>query len=109
MLNDNILDWLKLLRERPQMVIPEPVIDYKTLRIYLEGYINGLDVALGSQLMNEITQFYGKKFRIETSYAWTGHIPFYFKGKSEDELKSILLDTTEEFFRKNLDWYKSEI
>lgn len=104
-LNERIFQTFEMLREKPSMIISNHN-SYELLQNYIEGYIDGLSLFLNKNMRLEITKWYQKKINMESNFYWTGHIPFHFTGKNEDELKIILLDITEEFFRTNLDWYE---
>ena len=101
MISNRVIDWIKILKEKPKMVISESDITYEILRVYVEGFINGIEISLNLDLMKEITKWYMKKVDIKTSYYWTGHIPLHFEGKTDEELKTILLELTEEYFKEN--------
>lgn len=99
-ISDNILETLRILRDRPLMIIAKDD-SYVFLQNYIEGYIDGLSHCLNKNMRQEITKWYKAKFDTETSYYWTSHIPFQFSGETDDELKKKLLDITEEYFKKN--------
>jgi hypothetical protein len=60
------------------MIIAESEIDYKVLRNYIEGYIDGIDVVLELNLMRKMTYWFQQKIGKKTSCFWTGYIPFHF-------------------------------
>ncbi|MEO6230637.1 MAG: hypothetical protein ABJB11_01280 [Ferruginibacter sp.] len=105
-IKDKIFETFEILRKRPLMILSKND-SYSLLQNYLEGYIDGLSFISKKNMRVEITQWYKKKLNIQTSYCWTSHIPFHFEEEREDELKAILLNITEEFFRENADWYKA--
>ncbi len=104
--NNKIFEWIGILKTKPKMIIGENIIDYRVLRIYVEGYIDGIGQAVNKKIGLAITHWFQKKVNQKSSYYWTNHIPYYYKNKTDEELKIILLDTTEEYFRENLDWLK---
>ena len=104
-INDKIFETFEILRKHPLMILSKDD-NYGLLQNYLEGYVDGLSLLLNKNIRTEITLWYKKKMDVQTSYYWTGHIPFHFEGKSDKELKTILLDITEEYFRENPNWSK---
>ena len=96
-INEKILKTLRILRKHPLMII-EKDNSYVLLQNYIDGYIDGLSHCLNKNLRKDITKWYKEKINVDTSCYWTTHIPFHFKGKSEEELKGILIDLTEEYF-----------
>ncbi|NNV55043.1 hypothetical protein [Limnovirga soli] len=105
-ITDKIVEWIKILKTKPKMVIATSNIDYLILRIYIEGYIDGVSLIVNRNIGKDITFWFQEKIDQRSSNYWTAHIAFYYQGKTEDELKAILLDTTEMFFLENPDWYK---
>ncbi len=104
-INDKIFETFNVLRKYPLMILSKDD-SYSLLTNYLEGYVDGLSLLSNKNMRLEITQWYKKKLGIQTSYNWTGHIPFHFEGSNENKLKEVLLELTEEYFRENADWYK---
>ena len=104
-INDKVFDLFKILRKYPLMILTKDS-SYFLLQNYIEGYVDGLSLILNKNMRQEITQWYKKKINTQTTYYWTGHIPFHFKEKDDHKLKEILLDITEQYFRENPDWYK---
>jgi hypothetical protein len=103
-INNKIFETFRILREYPLMIITKDC-SYSLLQNYIEGYVDALSLFSNKSMRSEITQWYKKRVDTQTSYYWTGHIPFHFEGKSEEELKAILIDLTDEYFRENLHWY----
>jgi hypothetical protein len=101
-----IIEWLNILKQRPKMIIAASDIDYLILRIYVEAYLDGIGTLMNKNIGKEITEWFQKKINQKSSYYWTTHIPFYYEGKSDEELKKILLETTETFFNENPNWFK---
>lgn len=99
-INRKVLETLSVLRNTPLMVITKDD-SYDLLQNYIEGYIDGLSHALNKNIRLEVTNWYKKIINSDTSYYWTSHIPIHFRGKSDAELKEILLNVTEAYF-KNL-------
>lgn len=105
---EKILARLKCLKERPKMIIPISSIDYLALKIYIIGYIDGISLALGKELVKDITVWFNKKINQQYSISWIDIVPSYYKGKSDEELKDLLLDITAQYFLENPDWHQSE-
>ncbi len=99
-INRKVLETLSVLRSTPLMVITKDD-SYDLLQNYIEGYIDGLSHALNKNIRLDVTNWYKKIINSDTSHYWTSHIPIHFKGKSDAELKEILLNITEAYF-KNL-------
>ncbi|MBY0479281.1 MAG: hypothetical protein K2Q24_16655 [Chitinophagaceae bacterium] len=102
---NTVTDWINILRNRPKMIIAEDAIDYRVLKIYIEGYIDGIGHGIGKNIRKDITEWFQVKINQQSSIYWTDHIPNYYKKKSDDQLKKILLDTTEEYFLENSNWH----
>ncbi|MEP7377908.1 MAG: hypothetical protein ABI675_31205 [Chitinophagaceae bacterium] len=103
-----IFEWITILKKRPEMVIGEKIVDYTILKIYIEGYVDGIGHALKIDIRKKITLWFQEKINHKSSTYWTEHIRYYYKNKTDEELKVILLDTTEEYFRDNPDWSNIE-
>ncbi len=103
-----ILEWIKLLKTKPNMIISDANIDYRILRIYIDGYINGVETYLNIGLTKKISKWFQKKVNQKASVYWTNHIAIYYYGENEENLKRILLDTMEEYFLSNPDWEKPD-
>jgi len=106
--NNKIFEWIAILRTRPKMIISGTEMNYRILAMYLDGYIDGLGHALNKSIRMNINRWFQNKIHVQTSYYWADYIPFHFKGKNDEELKAILLDITEEYFRENPEWYKGD-
>jgi hypothetical protein len=99
-----ILQWIEILKSKPKMLISENEIDYKILKTYVEGYIDGLDMLFEIGLMRKITYWFHSKVKETASVFWVNHIPLYYSNKTDKELQNILLETIEEFFNENPEW-----
>lgn len=108
-INEKIHGLFRILREHPSMILTHGS-DYQYLKNYIEGYIDGLSDFTDKNLKLDITIWVRKnKLNLrESSVYWTDHIPIYYKNKTQEELKAILLDSTEEYFQAHPDWYKTE-
>jgi len=102
-MNEQILKIMELLKNEPKTLIYDT--NYDSYHAYIEGYIDGLNMSKDNNLRSEITRFYEDKGNIRTNYYWTNQIRHRNKGKSNNELVEILLETTEEYFLKNANWY----
>jgi len=105
-LNNKIKETFKILKEWPLMIITKEVT-YPTLQCYLEGYVDGLAHVFKKNLRLEISQWFQKRINQKASVFWTNHIIDFYKGKTDEELQMILINTTEEYFQENPEWYKS--
>jgi hypothetical protein len=101
-----ILEWIEILKTKPQTLISLDAIDYETLRIYVEGYLDGMDEALNVNLMKKMTCWYQQRVCQRASVYWTSHIKQLHAGKPDGERISILLDTMKDFFLQNQCWYE---
>jgi hypothetical protein len=101
---DRIFEWFETLKKRPLMILSNDS-NYQYLQNYVEGYIDGLAHFSNKNVRLDITNWFQQKVDDKTSYYWTNHIPIYYKHKTDEELKLILLETTEAYFRENPNWY----
>jgi len=102
-INEQVLKTLEFLRNDPKTLINDT--NYNSFHAYIEGYVDGLSMPLDYKLRRAITRFYEDKGNIRTNYYWTNQIRHRNEGKSNNELVEILLETTEEYFLKNANWY----
>lgn len=91
-----ILELIEILRKKPNMVFSNEV-NYFAFKTYIEGYIQGLSFSLSFSLAEEITIWFKQQKNIQMSSFWTNYIPIYYGNKTDEELKSILLDLFEEY------------
>ena len=103
-INEQVLKTMQILKNNSKILIED--MNYDSFHAYIEGYIDGLNMALNYNLLGEITSFYEAKGNIKTNYYWTNQIKHRNKDKTNSELVEILLETTEEYFLKNTNWYK---
>ena len=68
------------------------------LPVYLEAFVDGLNVYSSKNLRLEISQWFYQKTKQEESYHWTRPIIAYYEGRSEDVTKK-LIEVTEEYFK----------
>jgi hypothetical protein len=98
---DKIFDWLDLLKSTPKMIVSGPKIDYLTLSVYLDGYLDGLGAFLNRNFRNEIRIWFDEKNGVVFPIGLPDIIPIFYKDKTEDELKEILVDTIKQYFKEN--------
>ena len=103
-MNEHVLKTMHILKNNSKSLIEDKT--YDSFHAYIEGYVDGLTMALNYKLRNEITRFYESKGNIKTNYLWTNQIKHRNEDKTNSELVEILLETTEEYFLKNADWCK---
>src|SRR5882672_5693403 len=104
-LTSKIFEWLSILKARPKMIIGEATIDYRTLKIYVEGYVDGVGLTFDINLRKNISLWFQNKIKQQSSVYWTDQIANYYKNKTEEQIKEILLSTTEEYFKENTNWH----
>ena len=103
-LTKKVLLKINFLKTRPGVVIGDNEITYKKLRLFIEGYLRGLDEALNNNLTANIENWFQKKAKQKAPLSITLHILHREKDKSEEEIKAILLQTLEDFFTENPNW-----
>ena len=101
----NILEFLNLLKHRPKLFVSDE-LDSTKLKIYLIGVVNGIEYTNNSNLSKQLFHWVRKKTIIDYDIAWEAMIFSFYKDKTDEELKLILIETLEEFFTENPDWYK---
>ena len=99
-INSTILETFSILKNSPSMILAD-TSNYLYLQNYIEGYIDALSNVLNKNLRFEINNWYKNKLNIQTTYHWTCHIQYQFKDKTDNELKNILLNITQEYFMTN--------
>jgi len=103
-MNEHVLKTMHILKNNSKSLIEDKT--YDSFHAYIEGYVDGVTMALNYELRNDITRFYESKGNIKTNYHWTNQIKHRNEDKTNSELVEILLETTEEYFLKNADWCK---
>jgi len=101
--NERIYKLLNGLRKYPKMYFQgEPT--YMAYETYLLGFLTGLTWLHNSSI--DITAWFTQQ-RGENNYAvgFSGQIKHIYEDKTEKERIEILLETVENFFRENPDWY----
>jgi len=71
-----------------------------SLPLYLEVFVDGLNVYSSKNLRLEISRWFYQKTQQEESFHWTMQINAYYKGQHEDTNKK-LIEETEEYFKTN--------
>ncbi|MGZ4035077.1 MAG: hypothetical protein ACXVPU_07340 [Bacteroidia bacterium] len=102
----NILNTLAGLKQRPGMYYSYP-FDKNSLKAYLVGFITGIEVTQGVSISTQLFYWLRKKTKIDYDLVWNEIICSYYKDKTDEELKIILIETLEEFFKDNPDWDKA--
>ena len=107
-INEKIFEQIVVLKERPRMLLTCKTIDYEKLKCYVDGYLDGLSHAYDKPLTRNITRWFEKKEKIHPrlDVFWLYYLPFYYKEKTDDELKEILLDNLEQYFIEKPAWYR---
>jgi len=100
-----IIEWILLLKSKPQLIIANKDIDYFILKNYVEGYFDGIGCALEIDIRKNITYWFQNKINQPSSLYWTDQILNYYSNKTDKELQFFLLEITEEYFKKNPNWY----
>jgi len=107
-INENILNMLYGLKMRPEMYLGEKTPSYKAYDTYISGVLYGLQACHNHSfnLYSKMIIWFTKK-RGENNYSRnvSSQIQHIYQGSTEDEHIKILLETVEEFFRENPDWY----
>ena len=103
-INEQVLNTMQILKINSQNLIED--MNYDSFHAYIEGYVDGLNMVLNYNLRGEITSFFEAKGNPSTNCYWTNQIKYRNEDKTNSELVEILLETTEEYFHKNTNWYK---
>ncbi|RFM32360.1 hypothetical protein [Chitinophaga silvisoli] len=93
--------FVETLQKRPRMFFSEEPV-YNTYKIYIKGFLAGLELAFDTKIMLKLTLWYQEKFKIEAKHHWIEMIPLLNKDKSDDELKVILFQTLRENVEEEL-------
>jgi len=93
--------FVETLKERPHMLVSGKP-DFNNYKVFLEGFLVGLASAYDTKIMLDMTFWFQRKLKIEAKYHWTDMIPIHYKGKSDDELKAILLQTLIDYAEEEL-------
>ncbi|MBC7861579.1 MAG: hypothetical protein IAF38_01315 [Bacteroidia bacterium] len=108
--NLKLLERLKLLKEKPALVIGHSSpVPYSIVANYLQGYFDGMGVSCGININLSITNWWKNKVNVTGGFYMDRGITLINKGKSEEELKRILMSETINFFSENPDWDIKEI
>jgi hypothetical protein len=91
---------LELFKIRPRMLV-KSAANYTLVQNYIEGYLDGLSAVFGYDFRNIIDQWYRKKNNIEEAIELPNYIATHFAGRSEKELRHLLVDTISEYFKEN--------
>jgi hypothetical protein len=74
--------------------------------IFLAGLISGIESTQGISVSAQLFYWLRKKMKIDYDIVWDEMICSYYKDKTDEELRLILIETLEEFFKENPDWDK---
>ncbi|WP_147320025.1 hypothetical protein [Chitinophaga silvisoli] len=100
-IKNSIKLFVETLKERPHMLLlGNP--DFNTYKVFLDGFLLGLESAYDTRIMLDMTFWFQRKLKIEAKYHWTDMIPIYYKGKTDDELIVILLQTLSDYVEEKL-------
>jgi hypothetical protein len=90
---------LEIFKKRPRVFV-QSAATYILVQNYIEGYLDGLSVFLKCDMRFVITRWYAEKNNIEGAIDLTDYILVHFAGKSEKELRHILIDAILEYFKE---------
>lgn len=76
--------------------------NYPSVKAFIYGLLIGLDVA------NEMSKWYNKRIRKDSSSIWTWYIESRNKDKTDEELKSILIKSVEDFVNEHPHFFDAE-
>lgn len=82
---------------------------YEHVSHYLEGYLDGIGLAVGRILYHNIRCWHMHQQREPFPCSWARYVKLTHKEASESELISLQLDGIETYFRQNPDWQEVDI
>jgi len=104
-LETSINNLIQVLKEKPLMIFTGDT-SYYSYKVYIEGFLSGLSASYGVNLILDITLWMRRKLKSDMDVFWTSYIPIYYKDKTEDELKLILIQTLSDYFDEHPGWYR---
>lgn len=79
------------------MTILTGIDDYRTIRVYLEGFFHGLQYSTGFNGFKELSNYLIDNYGITGSTPFTLYPEYFHKDKSDAEKKEMLLDIITDF------------
>ncbi|OMP79161.1 hypothetical protein BW716_11140 [[Flexibacter] sp. ATCC 35208] len=76
--------------------------NFQTMAMYIEGYLSGINLASNPNIFPGIDPWFQEKNNVNKSRSWLWHIQKQNKGKSDEELRKILLQTFREYAEEKL-------
>lgn len=106
-INEKIFFHIHGIKKNPKMYFRGEV-SYIAVETYLNGYIRALGDSTGVALENKMRHWFLDRVKEQSSCFFTAYVDIYYADKSEQERIYILIDTIEEFFKENPNWYKED-
>jgi hypothetical protein len=94
------LELIKVLKRRPKMILTGNA-DFYSIKTFLIGYIQGLEVCYDIELHKRISGWFQNKIHQSSSLFWTEHVEYYYQSNNDDENVVNLLRELESFFIEN--------
>ncbi|PSL45302.1 hypothetical protein CLV51_1044 [Chitinophaga niastensis] len=104
-ITNKVLGWIDVMKRRPLMILSDETLS--SLKSYIEGFTDGLGhIYDNGKLRLEISLWFQNKINAQSDMLWTNQILSYYSDKTEEELKIIMLQSLEDYFKENPEWYK---
>ena len=91
------------------MIITFSELNYKVIANYVEGYLQGIGLVTGRNLLRNMHNWHCEQRREGIATAWVAYIPHLHKEASEGELINFLLSDVETYFKNNPNWQKEDV
>src|SRR5689334_16607259 len=91
---------LESFKIRPRMYVATAE-NYQLVENYLAGYLDGLSAAFGCDFKLMFGRWYKQKNKMEGPHDFLTLIPVLRHGRSEKELRHLIVNAIAEYFREN--------
>ena len=100
---------LEVFKVRPRLYV-STAENYQLVENYLAGYLDGLSAPLRCDFSYLFTRWYKQKHNMGGVYDFLTLLPELYPGKSEKELRYLIVEAVAEYFREHplSEWYGEE-